>query len=156
MSFIKSLPVNSIPSNCINLIDISPDVRAQMTQIIKDVHKEIFIAKDLCYGRRMHILNNRKAMEGELIRFISDRIHQLNVDVAVREQLIVNLHKFSADFTLIDHYSYVNHGRPVFVYAHDDESDEDDFAEDISSNGYDTCDDLENLLVDELELEQFE
>ena len=156
MSFTKSLPVNSIPSNCINLIDISSDVRGQMTQIIKDAHKQIFINQNLCLGRRMHILNNRKAMEGELIRFISDRIHQLNIDNAVREQLLVNLHKFSADFTPIDHYSYVNHGRPVFVYAQDDESDEDDFAEDISSNGYDTCDDLENLILDELEFEQFE
>ena len=155
MSFIKSLPVNSIPSNCINLIDISSDVRAQMTQIIKDVHKQIFINQNLCLGRRMHILNNRKAMECELIRFISDRIHQLNIDNAVREQLIVNLYKFSADFTLIDHYSYVSHGHPL-VYAQDDESDEEDFAEDISSNGYDTCDDLENLLLDELEFEQFE
>ena len=152
MSAMKFSSEKSNASNDIINIDMNSNLRDLCLKIINDIQNKVFVDEDLSHERSMYILNNRNTIESELIHFLNDSIHQLNIDPQIRTRLITNLHQFSTNLTQIDNYSYINHSYGV-NYDSDEESDVDDFTNDISSDQDYSCDDLENLILDEIELE---
>lgn len=151
MSQAKSFPVNPDLFNIINDNTISPAVRAEFDQLIKDLSDPLFFDQHLSNEHMMHILNNRYTIESAFINILHDRIHQLNVDSVIRQRLLNNIGKISM------HYLQINNNVPVdaglyFYLGTDEEFDVDSSDDDFDSDDNEICDDLENLLLDEMDM----
>lgn len=161
MSQIKSL---SDQSNSIDYtidMHVHSDLQVYCNQIIKDIHDQLFFDQHLTNERCMYILNHRHTIESEFIRFLNDCIHHLNIDWQIRAHLLANLNKFSMNLTQINSYNDINHAYHINSNS-DEESDVDDSTVHLYSDDEDDdddcdiCDDLENLILDELEMEQYD
>ncbi|CAF1514658.1 unnamed protein product [Adineta steineri] len=156
MSEIKSLPNNFIPSCYINdnniNNNISSNLQAECIEILNAIQNQLFFDQDLTYEHRMYILNRRHTIESDFITMLHDRINQLNIDIHIRERLATNLNGFNSSFNNVDLYTDI---RDYFGVNHD--SDEESYfdpeTDDTYVNLQDCCDDLENLILDDIEFE---
>ena len=149
----KSLSDNFNSSQSLDINQISPKLRVEYIRTINDMHHQLFFDPDLTHQHLMFLLDNRNTIENELIQFLNDRIHHLNIPRDIREYLIKNLNQFSTNFTLINTYSNINHRYHV-NYDFDEESYLDSSNDDIYSDEDDSYNDLENLILDEIEMER--
>jgi len=157
MSQNKSASNNCDSSNDTNDNIISSDLRVQLNQIIKDFEHQNFFDPSLSNEHILYILNNRFTIENEFIDKLNNRIQGLDIDPNIRQRLIANLDKFRTYYILIDNTSDITND-VIFNYPFHYDSDQDSYVDDSTSDIYsdddnDLCDDLENLILDQIEFE---
>ncbi|CAF1237157.1 unnamed protein product [Rotaria sp. Silwood1] len=107
---------------------------------------------DLPYEHLMFLLNHRNTIETKFIELLNQRIEQLNIDHNIRNRLITNIDKLSSyllDINADTNINQIFH----FNYDSDEESYVDYPSDDMNSEEYDSYDDIENQIIDQIELE---
>ncbi|CAF3677311.1 unnamed protein product [Rotaria sp. Silwood1] len=139
-------------SDNINLHHISPHVYVELNKIMNDMLNQLFFDKDLPYEHLMFLLNHRNTIETKFIELLNQRIEQLNIDHNIRNRLITNIDKLSSyllDINADTNINQIFH----FNYDSDEESYVDYPSDDMNSEEYDSYDDIENQIIDQIELE---
>ncbi|CAF1464941.1 unnamed protein product [Adineta steineri] len=99
-----------------------------------------------------YILERRHTIESDFIQMLIDRINQSNIDLPTREHLTAKINQLSTNLRYVDRFTNT---RISFNANNDsDEEPNDDYEPDDTDIEFDYCDDLENELLDEIELQQ--
>ncbi|CAF4458180.1 unnamed protein product, partial [Adineta steineri] len=86
------------------------------------------------------------------IQMLIDRISQSNLDLPTRERLFAKINQLGTNIEYVDSSTNTK----ISFNANNDSDDEsnDDYELDDTDTEFDYCDDLENELLDQIELEQ--
>ena len=98
-------------------------------EILKNVHNQLFLNKDLTYDHLMYLINNRYTIEDRMFRFINDQLHHVILDDDLRHSCLNNFMKFSHDLIYVNSDNMINSGFvPIDddVVFDDDDGDDDD------------------------------
>ncbi|CAF1295467.1 unnamed protein product [Rotaria sp. Silwood1] len=138
---------------------LSPDLIIKIDDIINNHNYQLFFDRHLSYDQLMFILNHPNCMEREVLDFIINQLEHLISDENIRQVYLNNLYIFAGCFKLVDRYTYIRGNR---IYLDDDDDDDndnqtlpDDDTSDSASLLTDRMEDIENVVMDDSDLENF-
>ncbi|CAF2879853.1 unnamed protein product [Rotaria sp. Silwood2] len=149
----KTLSIYKAPNPGFNS-ELGEHFLSTITSILKNNYNDkVFLDDNLSYEQMLLLLNNRFSIEKQFIQLIKDVIINITHDHNIRRGHLENVDFLSAHLTLVNRYSYFV---PRFIANDfDDDDDDGDLNYDEDDDTFDEFDDMENMIIDELEFEQF-
>lgn len=147
-----NLPTNnSNPSHSFNINEINEEIRVKFEKLAYKIEHQLFLDVYLNHRQCMFLLYRSAAIKNEFLRYLHHCTYGLDVSQNGRADSVDNLNDSSTGLVPMAICSNINQ------YNKDDDSDEEEtYAEclsDIDFDEDDTCDDIENILLDQLEFE---
>jgi len=138
---------NNVNNICSNFNHIHAD-------IIKNINDQLFFDDKLDYNQKMYLLNHHSSIEEHFLNIIIEHVRNLTLNDQIRQFYLDNINKFSSNLFHVHRDSHVNFRHYVIDDDYDDTEDYvDDYDDELNEPDNDDCDDLENLLLDEYEIE---